>query len=74
MPETQTVFYRDPKGHQRSGNLFVLLHAIEKHTGPVPERDKATARDRFRDFKARMNAPHRAPPRAAGYDAPPKEC
>ncbi len=137
MPETQAVFYRDPKGHepvdafiddltpvraqiavdeaidllnglkptapplafphssqlegdlrelrchygrrlfrifyQRSGNLFVLLHAIEKHTGPVPERDKATARDRFRDFKARMNAPHRAPPRAAGHDAPPKE-
>ena len=56
--------------YRRSGNLFILLHAFEKHSGPVPEQDKAMARRRWDDFKTRMNADPRRRPRAAGHDAP----
>jgi phage-related protein len=58
--------------YQRSGNLIILLHAIEKNTGAIPARDKDIAQNRFRDFRARMNAQPSRPPRAAGHDAPPK--
>ena len=56
--------------YQRSGNLIVLLHAIEKNTGAVPDAAKARAKQRMRDFKTRMNAKPRGKPRAAGKDAP----
>ncbi len=56
--------------YRRSENLFVLLHIIRKTTGAIPELDKQIARDRWDDFKARMDALHRRPPRAAGHDAP----
>jgi phage-related protein len=56
--------------YQRSGNLFVLLHAFEKNTGAVPARDKDSGINRMADFKARMDANPRVPPRAAGKDAP----
>jgi phage-related protein len=56
--------------YRRSSNLFILLHAFEKHSGPEREQDKALARRRWDDFKARMNADPRTPPRAAGHDAP----
>jgi phage-related protein len=55
---------------QRSGNLVVLLHAIEKNTGAVPRSDVQVAKRRMADFKRRMDAERRAPPRAAGKDAP----
>ncbi len=58
--------------YQQSGRLYVLLHAFEKHTRTVPESDIAVARERWADFQARMNAPRRKPPRAAGHDAPPR--
>lgn len=58
--------------YQRSGNLFILLHAIAKHSGAVPTADIRIAQDRFRDFKARMSKRPRVPPRAAGHDAPPR--
>lgn len=58
--------------YQRSGAFFVLLHILEKHTGQIPESDIRIAEERFRDFRARMNARPRVPPRAAGHDAPPK--
>lgn len=58
--------------YRRSGNLFILLHAIEKNTAAVPDADIAVAKARFADFQARMNAAPRVPPRAAGHDAPPK--
>jgi phage-related protein len=58
------IFYR------RSGNLFVLLHALEKRSGKIPEADIQVANSRWEDFKARMNALRRRPPRAAGHDAP----
>jgi phage-related protein len=58
--------------YQRSGNLIVLLHAFEKDTGSVPDADKGLARRRMADFKRRMDAVRRVPPRAAGRDAPPR--
>ncbi len=56
--------------YQRSGNLIVLLHAFEKNTGAVPASEKALAKRRMADFKRRMGAEPRRPPRAAGRDAP----
>jgi hypothetical protein len=50
----------------------VLLHAFEKHTGAVPAPAKRLAQKRMDDFKARMDAQRRVPPRAAGKDAPPR--
>lgn len=55
--------------YQRSGNLIVLLHAFEKITEAVPEAEKMWARRRMAEFKQRMNAKPRIPPRAAGRDA-----
>jgi phage-related protein len=57
--------------YQRSDNLVVLLHAIEKDTGAVPVADVELAKRRMKDFKQRMDAARRRPPRAAGRDAPP---
>jgi phage-related protein len=57
--------------YQRSGNLFVLLHAFEKNTGAVPVSEKALAQRRMADFRRRMDERPRRPPRAAGRDAPP---
>lgn len=58
--------------YQRSGNLVVLLHAFEKNTGTVPAADKELAKRRMIDFRRRMDAEPRKPPRAAGRDAPPR--
>jgi len=57
--------------YQRSGNLIVLLHAFEKNTGAIPASEKALAKRRMADFKRRMDATPRKPPRAAGKDALP---
>jgi phage-related protein len=57
--------------YQRSGNLIVLLHAFEKNTGTVPSGERRKAEARMQDFRARMDASPRRPPRAAGRDAPP---
>lgn len=57
--------------YQRSGNLVVLLHALEKNSGEIPQADIELAHARMRDFKLRMDAKQRRPPRAAGADAPP---
>jgi len=56
--------------YQRSNNLFVLLHIVAKRSQQLAESDKAIARVRWDDFKARMDAPRRQPPRAVGHDAP----
>ena len=56
--------------YRRSDNLFVLLHILEKRTGTIPEADKQIARERWADFKRRMDESPRRPPRAAGHDAP----
>ncbi len=57
--------------YQRSRNLIVLLHAIEKGTRALPDADKELAKRRIADFKRRMDAGRRGP-RAAGKDAPSK--
>jgi phage-related protein len=57
--------------YQRSANLIILLHAIEKHTGAIPPSDIALAKQRMLDFTLRMDASPRVPPRAAGQDAQP---
>lgn len=56
--------------YRRSGNLIVLLHMLRKNTASIPEADITLAMERWEDFKRRMDAPRRRPPRAAGHDAP----
>lgn len=56
--------------YRRSDRLIVLLHAFPKTTGKVPPGEAKVAEDRWEDFKARMEARPRKPPRAAGRDAP----
>ncbi len=56
--------------YRRSERLIVLLHVFAKRSAKIPERDIQIARERWDDFKARMNADPRVPPRAAGRDAP----
>jgi phage-related protein len=56
--------------YRRSANLVILLHMFRKDTGKLPEREVETARQRWADFKERMDAQKRVPPRAAGHDAP----
>jgi phage-related protein len=56
--------------YQRSGRFAVLLHIIEKHDEKLPSADTATAKARWEDFKVRMDAEPRLPPRAFGSDAP----
>ena|SRR5581483_8928132 len=73
--------------YQRSDNLVILLHAVEKkgllhdlvtgraavpNTGALPAGDIEIAKGRMADFRQRMDASRRIPPRAAGRDAPPK--
>ena len=56
--------------YRRSGNLLILLHMIRKTTGSIPKRDIVVAKERWADFKRRMDNAKRTPPRAAGHDAP----
>lgn len=56
--------------YRRSDRLIVLLHAFPKTTGKVPPSEIKVAEERWDDFKARMDALPRKPPRAAGHDAP----
>jgi phage-related protein len=55
---------------RRSGHLFVLLHMLEHKGDDIPKAAKDIAVARWEDFKQRMDAPLRRPPRAAGSDAP----
>lgn len=63
-PELYRILYR------RSGNLIILLHMLRKDRGKLADADIRLAEDRWSDFKRRMDAPRRRPPRAAGGDAP----
>lgn len=56
--------------YRRSEQLFVLLHIFEKRTAAIPDSEIEIAQERRADFKARMDASPRKPPRAAGRDAP----
>lgn len=55
---------------RRSGRLFVLLHMLPHQGDEIPRAAKDVAVARWEDFKRRMDAPRRKPPRAAGSDAP----
>jgi len=59
--------------YQRSGNFFILLHIIRKNSKALPKADIIMAQERWQDFKARMDAAPRTPPRAMGHDAPRKK-
>lgn len=56
--------------YRRSKNLFILLHMLRKNARKLPASDIAVAHARWADFRARMDATPRQPPRAAGDDAP----
>jgi len=56
--------------YARSESLIVVLHAFPKRTAQIPRAEIETARQRWTDFKERMNARPRRQPRAAGRDAP----
>ncbi|MGH9160373.1 MAG: type II toxin-antitoxin system RelE/ParE family toxin [Vicinamibacteraceae bacterium] len=56
--------------YQRSRNLVVLLHIFRKDTGNVPESENRDRQGTLERFRARMDAPTRRRPRAAGHDAP----
>ena len=56
--------------YRRSGNLFVLLHVFRKDRGKIAGADIELAKARWDDFRVRMDADPRVPPRAAGHDAP----
>lgn len=58
--------------YQRSENLVVLLHAIEKDSGAVPRSAIELAKRRMADYRRRMDAKRRVRPPAAGQDAPPR--
>ena len=56
--------------YRRSERLVVLLHMFPERSAKINQGDIRVAQDRWEDFKARMDAPRRVPPRAAGHDAP----
>lgn len=56
--------------YRRSKRLIVLLHVFPKRAGKLPQVEIKIAQARWEDFKARMEARPRKPPRAAGRDAP----
>lgn len=56
--------------YRRSESLVVLLHVFPKKTGKLSPAEIKVAEERWDDFKARMEAQPRKPPRAAGHDAP----
>jgi phage-related protein len=56
--------------YRRSGRLVILLHVFAKRSAKIRAADIDLAQQRWADFKARMDAAHRVPPRAAGRDAP----
>ena len=58
--------------YRRSVQFVVLLHVFEKHDGPVPEADKEIARQRWADFRTRMDAKPRRSPSPVGRKAPRK--
>lgn len=56
--------------YRRSEDLFVLLHVFQKNSRSIPQGEIDIAETRWDDFKDRMDAFPRTPPRAAGHDAP----
>ncbi|MDB5070678.1 MAG: hypothetical protein JWM87_1789 [Candidatus Eremiobacteraeota bacterium] len=56
--------------HEAENGFIVLLHAFVKKTQQIPSAEIELAKSRWKDFKTRMDASTRVPPRAIGHDAP----
>lgn len=56
--------------YRRSERLLVLLHMFAKRSAKIPPGEVVVAKERWADFRSRMEAQPRVPPRAAGHDAP----
>jgi|SRR6266851_2433017 len=56
--------------YRRSLNLFILLHIFRKSSAAVPAGDIVIAETRWADFRVRMDAEQRKPPRPGGHNAP----
>jgi phage-related protein len=56
--------------YRRSLKLFLLLHVFRKNSDAIPEEEITIAEGRWNDFRARMDAEPRTPPRPGGHDAP----
>jgi phage-related protein len=56
--------------YRRSARLLILLHIFAKRSAKIDQREIHLANERWEDFRARMDAQPRVPPRAAGRDAP----
>lgn len=56
--------------YRRSERLVILLHIFAKRSAKIDRREIRVAQERWADFRARMDADPRVPPRAAGHDAP----
>ncbi len=56
--------------YRQSGGFFLLLHIFRKTSREIPPREIVIAEKRWDDFKLRMDAAKRKPPRAIGRDAP----
>jgi phage-related protein len=58
--------------YRRSEQFVVLLHIFAKHDDVVSEADKKIARERWEEFRQRMDANPRKVPSPVGKKAPPK--
>lgn len=56
--------------YRRSERLLVLLHVFAKRSAKIPAGEIVVAKERWADFRSRMETLPRVPPRAAGHDAP----
>ena len=48
----------------------MLLHMFRKNITRLPQREIEVAKQRWENFKERMDAEKPVPPRATGHDAP----
>ncbi len=57
--------------YRRSQQFVVLLHIFRKNSGPVDEAEKRIARERWDQFRVRIDAAPRQRPSPVGKKAPP---
>jgi phage-related protein len=58
--------------YRRSRQFVILLHAFSKYDSRVSEADQKIARDRWADFRERLDGDRRRRPGPIGKKAPPK--
>lgn len=69
MPEMQAVFYRKADGSEPV-DAFIDGLPLEHQVAIDGQIELLNMQRRFADFRERMDADPRVPPRAAGHDAP----